>query len=183
MMDLLYQTMCCSKHLSQHTSTNTQWLPHEKYQITCTEIIIREKPHSIWIGILLVSYCVLSVNSLNTVLHEHVHNCNWINQLSNTTIWWLDICCLLHRYQLHVSPLMAIFRLIDWQQTCKQLYFGMRRVYGGGGLGLDGGTRSGVCWVGRVMWVHSTHTPTSPFWLHECNQKIYQHVKPPKYEQ
>ena len=42
-----------------------------------------------------------------------VVNYNWINQLSNTTIWWLDICCLLHRYQLHVSALMAIFRLID----------------------------------------------------------------------
>ena len=42
---------------------------------------------------------------------------NWINQLSNTTIWWLDICCLLHRYQLHVSALMTIFRLIDWQQN------------------------------------------------------------------
>ena len=69
-------------------------------------------------------------------------NYNWINQLSNTTIWWLGICCLLHRYQLHVSALMAIFRLIDWKQTCKQLYFGMRLVYGGGGLGLDGGTRS-----------------------------------------
>ena len=81
-------------------------------------------------------------------------NYNWINQLSNTTIWWLDICCLLHRYQIHVSALMAIFRLIDWQQTCKQLYFGMRLVYGGGGLGLDGGKRSRVCWVGRVMWVH-----------------------------
>ena len=26
-------------------------------------------------------------------------NYNWINQLSNTTIWWLDICCLLHRYR------------------------------------------------------------------------------------
>ena len=35
-------------------------------------------------------------------------NYNWSNQLSNTTIWWLDICCLLHRYQLHVSTLMAI---------------------------------------------------------------------------
>ena len=23
-------------------------------------------------------------------------NYNWINQLSNTTMWWLDICCLLH---------------------------------------------------------------------------------------
>jgi hypothetical protein len=55
-------------------------------------------------------------------------NYNWINQLSNTNIWWLFICCLLHRYQLHVSALMAIFRLIDWQQTCKQLYFGMRLV-------------------------------------------------------
>ena len=42
-----------------------------------------------------------------------VMNYNWINQLSNTTIWWLDICCSLHRYQLHVSALMAIFRLID----------------------------------------------------------------------
>jgi len=30
-------------------------------------------------------------------------------------------------------------------KTCKQLYFGMRLVYGGGGLGLDGGTRSRVC--------------------------------------
>ena len=29
--------------------------------------------------------------------------------------------------------------------TCKQLYFGMRLVYGGGGLGLDRGTRSRVC--------------------------------------
>ena len=85
-------------------------------------------------------------------------NYNWINQLSNTTIWWLDICCLLHRYQLHISALMAIFRLTDWQQTCKQLYFGLRLVYGGGGLGLDGGTRSRVCWVGRVMWVHGYST-------------------------
>ena len=44
---------------------------------------------------------------------EIVRNYNWINQLSSTNIWWLDICCLLHRYQLHVSALMAIFRLID----------------------------------------------------------------------
>ena len=50
--------------------------------------------------------------------------------------------------------LMAIFRLTDWQQICKQLYFGMRLVYGGGGLELGGGTRSRVCWVGKVMWVH-----------------------------
>jgi hypothetical protein len=72
-------------------------------------------------------------------------NYNWINQLSNTTIWRLDICCLLHRYQLHVSALMVIFRLTDRQQTCKQLYFGRRIVKGGGGLGLGGGTRSRVC--------------------------------------
>ena len=32
---------------------------------------------------------------------------------------------------------MAIFRLTDWQQTRKQLYFGVRLVYGGGELGLD----------------------------------------------
>ena len=30
-------------------------------------------------------------------------------------------------------------------KTCKQVYFGMRLVYGGGGLGLDGGKRSRVC--------------------------------------
>ena len=106
---------------------------------------------------------------------------NWINQLSNTTIWWLDICCLLHRYQLHVSALMAIFRLIDWQQTCKQLYIGMRLVYGGGGLGVDGGMRSRVCWVGKVMWVYgySTHTrsptpiqPQPPSTIHKTHAKV-----------
>ena len=43
-------------------------------------------------------------------------NYNWINQLSNTTVWWLHMDCLLHRYQPHVSALMAIFRLIDWQK-------------------------------------------------------------------
>jgi hypothetical protein len=40
-------------------------------------------------------------------------NYNWINQLSNTTIWWLDLCFSLHRYQLHVSAPMAIFGLTD----------------------------------------------------------------------
>ena len=71
-----------------------------------------------------------------TVCNYYINSCNWINQLSITTLWWLDICCLLHRYQLYVSALMAIFRLIDWQQTCKQLYFGMRLVYGGGRVGV-----------------------------------------------
>jgi hypothetical protein len=101
------------------------------------------------------SWCGTAAILFGTVhLEQHLHTYNWINQLSNTTIWWLDICCLLHRYQVHVSALMAIFRLTDWQQTCKQLYFGMCLVCGGGGLGLDGGTSSRVCWVGRVMWVH-----------------------------
>ena len=62
-------------------------------------------------------YChTLNVSSINRmVLHPRCVfiNYNWINQLSNTTVWWLDICCLLHRYQLHVSALMVIFRLID----------------------------------------------------------------------
>jgi len=31
--------------------------------------------------------------------------------------------------------------------TCKQLYFGMHLVYGGGALGLDGGTR--ICVLSR----------------------------------
>jgi hypothetical protein len=71
-------------------------------------------------------------------------NYNRINQLSNTTIWWLDICCLLHRYQLHVLALIAIFRLIGWQQTCKQLYFGMRLMWVEGGWGWMG-VRDLVC--------------------------------------
>ena len=63
---------------------------------------------------ILQTFCKNIINH-HTVRHPHCVfiNYNWINQLSNTTIWWLDICCLLHRYQLHVSALMAIFRLID----------------------------------------------------------------------
>ena len=103
----------------------------------------------------------------------------WINQLSNTTIWWLDICCFLHRYQLHVSALMAIFRFIDWQQNCKQLYFGMRLMYGGGGLGLDGGTRSRVCWVGRWCGCMGTIVPagtTVP--MHRTTVPMHPHHPP-----
>ena len=92
---------------------------------------------------------------------------------SNTTIWWLDICCLLHRYQLHVSALKAIFRLIDWQQTCKQLYFDMRLVYGGGGLGLDVdvGTRSRV-WASE----HSTTNPVSRTHTYRVSIQWYKHT-------
>jgi hypothetical protein len=53
--------------------------------------------------------------------------------------------------------------LIDWQQTCKQLYFGMRLVYGGGGLGLDGDM--------------STHAPTSPSLLN-THEISYPHPTP-----
>ena len=59
----------------------------------------------------VIETCRSILNVLMYILY--FLNYNWINQLSNTTIWWLDICCLLHRYQLHVSALMAIFRLID----------------------------------------------------------------------
>jgi len=63
----------------------------------------------------MVRYTLLPTKLLHMVRHPHCAfiNYNWINQLSNTTVWWLDICCLLHRYQLRVSALMAIFRLID----------------------------------------------------------------------
>jgi len=72
----------------------------------------------------------LRVESWNVVAHvqRYYHmvrhlgcvfiNYNWINQLSNTTIWWSDICCLLDRYQLHISALMAIFKLIDSCRKC-----------------------------------------------------------------
>ena len=53
---------------------------------------------------------------------------NWINQLSNTTVWWLDICCLLHRYQLHVSALLWHASCVWWR-----------------GVGVGWGTRSRVC--------------------------------------
>jgi len=76
----------------------------------------------------------------------------WLNQLSNTTIWWLDIC-LLPRYQLHVSALMAIFRLMDWQKLNKQLHLAcVCYTVEGRGL-LDGGTRSRVYWVGRGVYM------------------------------
>jgi hypothetical protein len=37
--------------------------------------MLGEKSHSTWIRMLLVSYPVLWVNCLNTVLQEHVHHC------------------------------------------------------------------------------------------------------------
>ena len=49
---------------------------------------------------------------------------------------WVSTACFGSYGRLQVDRLT---------QTCKQLYFGVRLVYGGGGLGLDGGTRSRVC--------------------------------------
>jgi len=54
-----------------------------------------------------------AIETYSIFIHIFDFNYNWINELSNTTTWRLDVCCLLHRYQLHVSALMAIFRLID----------------------------------------------------------------------
>ena len=45
----------------------------------------------------------------------------------------VDVCYLLHKYQLHVLALMAIFRLNELN------IFGMRLIYGGG---------EGVYWMG-----------------------------------
>ena len=55
----------------------------------------------------------------------------------------VDVCCLLHRYQLHVSAFMAIFRLNEVTKKTWAVIFGMRLIYGGGVL-LDG-VRDLVC--------------------------------------
>ena len=70
----------------------------------------------------ITRYTIHLKNTYSKMSSYFIHNkrhlrYNWINQLLNTTIWWLDICCLLHRYQLHVSALMAIFRLIRLNTT------------------------------------------------------------------
>ena len=43
----------------------------------------------------------------------------------------VDVCCLLHRYQLHVSALMAIFRLNELAENIGS-YICMRLIYGVG---------------------------------------------------
>jgi hypothetical protein len=45
----------------------------------------------------------------------------------------VDICYLLHKYQLHVSALMAFFRLNELTKI-QAVTFGMRLIYGGGGF-------------------------------------------------
>ena len=44
----------------------------------------------------------------------------------------IDVCCLLHRYQLHVSAFMAIFRLNELTKKTWPVIFDMRLIYGGG---------------------------------------------------
>ena len=77
----------------------------------------------------------------------------WYHQLSNTTIWWLDICCLLHRYQLHVSVRMAIFRLNELIKNISSYIWHASYIYGGGvfiGWGYEISCVLGREWGGGV---------------------------------
>ena len=56
----------------------------------------------------------------------------------------VDICYLLNKYQLHVSALMAIFRLNELTKKKQTVIFGMHLIYGGGVFLLDG-VRDLVC--------------------------------------
>ena len=60
----------------------------------------------------------------------------------------VDVCYLLHKYQLHVSALMAIFRLNELTEKHKQLYFACVLCTVEGGF-IGWGTRSRVYRVGR----------------------------------
>ena len=62
--------------------------------------------------------------------------------------------CLLHRYQLHVSALMAIFRLNELTKKKQTVIFGMHLIYGGGGFYWMG-VRDLVCtgYGGGCIWV------------------------------
>jgi hypothetical protein len=64
----------------------------------------------------------------------------------------VDVCYLLHSYQLHVSALMAIFRFNELTKKTYAVIFGMRLIYrgvGGGGIvwGYDV-----ACVCGRAGW-------------------------------
>ena len=62
--------------------------------------------------------------------------------------------CSLPSSQLHVSALMAIFRLMIFNKnTHKHLHMACVLYMEDGGAGLlDGGTRSRVYWVGRGVY-------------------------------
>jgi hypothetical protein len=59
----------------------------------------------------------------------------------------VDVCCLLHRYQLHISALMAIFRLNELTNKHRQLYLACG-LYTVEGVFIGWGTRSRLYWVG-----------------------------------
>ena len=59
---------------------------------------------------IMCSFRGLSFQACKNSVSEY----NWINQLPNTTIWWLDICCLLHRYQPNTT--------IWWLDICCLLH-------------------------------------------------------------
>jgi hypothetical protein len=55
----------------------------------------------------------------------------------------VDVCHLLHKYQLHVSTIMAIFRLNELTKTWAVI-FGMRLIYVGGGGGGNKKSRTPI---------------------------------------
>jgi len=63
------------------------------FSLACLSFCIPENSNLMRFSVLLLFLYVMCVqsNSIFCFLSDY----NWINQLSNTTIWWLDICCLL----------------------------------------------------------------------------------------
>ena len=61
----------------------------------------------------------------------------------------VDVCCLLHRYQLHVLALMVIFRLNELTKKHRQLYLACI-LYTVEGVFIGWGMRSLVYWAGGV---------------------------------
>ena len=98
--------------------TESNFFPHNITQLTsCTKLLMSLYSHTVCQReelqtnmALREKYTLGQLDAFDSPVITFIYY-NWINQLSNTTIWWLDICCLLRRYQLHVSALMAIFRL------------------------------------------------------------------------
>ena len=86
----------------------------------------------------------LSVKEDTSVAFQYL-NYNWINQLSNTTIWWLDICHLLLGSTTCFGSYghLQVDRLTTKLVSSYTLACVLCMVEGG--LGLDGGTRSRVC--------------------------------------
>jgi pyruvate dehydrogenase complex dehydrogenase (E1) component len=66
----------------------------------------------------------------------------------------VDVCYLLHKYQLHVSALMAIFRFNELTKNFGSYIWHASYIRWRGFL-LDGGTRSRVYWVGGGVYMGS----------------------------